>query len=67
MSEPDPVMKRLAELPVFEPSAALSGKVLAQGRRRLVPARLHPLWGVAVAASVVAYLGWALVFTGQLF
>jgi hypothetical protein len=67
MNELDPVRRGLAALPIEAPPAALSSKIRAAGHARLVPAKVHPLWSLAVAASVVAYLGWALVYTSQLY
>ncbi len=66
MSERDPVLARLAELPRVTPPAALSRKIAAVGHARLVPAKVHPVWSLAAAASVLVYLGWALHFTSQL-
>lgn len=63
MSELDPVLRGLAELPLQAPPAALSQKVLATGHARLVPAKVHPAWSIAIACSVLAYLGWALLYT----
>lgn len=67
MSERDPLLSRLAELPVVSPSAQLSRKLMATGHARLVPAKVHPVFSIAVAASVLTYLGWALHFTSRLF
>lgn len=66
MKPQDAVLQALAELPLEAPPAALSQKLLASGRTRLVPAKVHPAWAIAIAASVVAYLGWALFYTGNL-
>lgn len=66
MKSEDAVFRALAELPLEAPPSALSQKLLASGRARLVPAPVHPAWAVAIAASVVAYLGWALFYTGNL-
>ena len=67
MTRPDPLLQRLSELSAQQPAAELSRKIRAAGRARLVPAPVHPLWGFAVAASVLCYLGWALHFTSQLY
>lgn len=67
MNEPDSLLQRLAELNAQQPAAELSRKIRAAGRARLVAAPVHPLWSVAVAASVLCYLGWALHFTSQLY
>ncbi|HVY32756.1 MAG TPA: hypothetical protein VHB79_39745 [Polyangiaceae bacterium] len=65
MTSEDAVLQALAKLPLEAPPSALSQKLLASGRARLVPAQVHPAWAVAIAASVVAYLGWALFYTGN--
>jgi hypothetical protein len=67
MSEPDIVLRRLAELPLEAPPAALSAKIRTAAHAHLVPMKVHPLWSIAIAASVVAYMGWALVYTSQLY
>jgi hypothetical protein len=74
MNDPDLVrslraamLHRLAQLPLETPPAELSNKLRAAAHARLVPAKVHPAWSVAIAASVVAYLGWALVYTSQLY
>ena len=66
MNEPDAVLTRLAELPLEAPSRELSQRIRAAGHSRLVPTRVHPVVSLMVAASVLAYLSWALLFTGQL-
>jgi len=33
----------------------------------LVPVKVHAAWSIAIAASVLVYLGWALVYTSQLY
>jgi hypothetical protein len=63
VNEPDVVLRGLAELPLREPPEALSEKLRAAAHARLLPAKVHPAWSVAVAASVVVYLGWALAYT----
>jgi len=65
--EPDRVLQGLAELPLVAPPAELSHKLRAAAHARLMPAKVHLAWSVAVAASVVAYLGWALFFTSTLY
>ena len=67
MTEPDRVLQALAALRLVAPSAELSQKLRAAAHARLVPAKVHPAWSVAVAASVVAYLGWALLYASQLY
>jgi len=67
MNETDPVLRALAGLrAAAPPSAELSRKLRAAAHARLVPAKVHPGWSVAIAASVVVYLGWALLYTSQL-
>jgi hypothetical protein len=67
MTDRDPVLHALAALrAAAPPSAELSRKLRAAAHARLVPVKVHPGWGVAIAASVVAYLGWALLYTSQL-
>jgi hypothetical protein len=61
----DPLLRRLAELPLEAPPAELSQKLRAAAHARLLPAKVHPAWSVAIAASVIAYLGWALLYTSQ--
>lgn len=67
MKPEDAVLHAIASLPLEAPATQLSQKLLASGRARLIPAKVHPAWGVAVAASVVMYLGWALLYTNQLY
>jgi hypothetical protein len=67
MNEPDPVLARLAELPPAEPDPAFSAALRERAHRALVPRRMHPLWALAAAASVVTYLGWAFYFTSKLY
>jgi hypothetical protein len=67
MTHEDRVLQRLATLPATSPPEELSHKIKSAGCARLVPAPVHPLWSLAVAASVLLYLGWALRFTSQLY
>ncbi len=67
MNEPDLLLQRLQELPLAAPPAELSKQLTAAAHARLVPHRIHPAWSVAVAASVLVYLGWALAYTSQLY
>jgi hypothetical protein len=67
MTEPDPLLARLAALPSLAPPAELSQRITRAGHARLVPAGVHPALGLAVAACVLTYLGWALHFTSQLY
>jgi hypothetical protein len=65
VTELDPVLQGLAQLPLHGPPAALSQKLLAAGHARLAPAKVHPAWSIAIACSVLVYLGWALLYTNQ--
>ena len=67
MNETDVVRRGLAELPALEPPAALSAKIRAAAHARLVPVKVHAAWSFAIAASVLAYLGWAIAYTIQLY
>jgi hypothetical protein len=66
VNERDPVFARLAELPVSTLPEELGVRIRRLARARLVPRRLSPWFVLVVAASVVGYLGWALVFTAGL-
>lgn len=63
MTERDPVLERLAELPVSPPSPELSDLVKRRAHAKLLARPVHPMWTLAVAASVILYLGWALHFS----
>ncbi len=63
MTELDLVLTGLAELPPETPSLELSQKIRAAGHARLVPAKVHPALSLMVAASVLVYLSWALLYT----
>ena len=67
MTEPDALFRKLAELPLELPPSALSARIRAAWHARLVPGKVHPAWSVAIAASVLAYMGWALLYTSQLY
>ena len=67
MNETDPVLARLAELPPSQPEPEFSRKLRDQAHRVLKPRRVHPIWTLAAAASVVTYLGWAVYFTSRLY
>ena len=67
MNETDPVLARLAALPPSEPDPAFSAELRARARRVLEPRRVHPLFSLGAAASVVTYLGWAFYFTSRLY
>jgi hypothetical protein len=63
MNERDVVLDRLGALPHDAPPPELSRRIRAAGHARLVPAKVHPAVSLMVAASVVVYLGWALLYT----
>ena len=67
MNDSDVVLKGLAELPLEAPSAEFSKQLSAAAHARLVPLKVHPAWGAALAASVLVYLGWALAYASQLY
>jgi hypothetical protein len=67
MSCPDPVLDRLATLPVVEPAPELSASLRAAALVRLCPRRVHPVWALVVATSVVSYLAWAVQFSSSLY
>lgn len=67
MMETDPVLARLSELGAPPLDPALSARVETAALARLVPRRVSLLLGLAVSASVVSYLAWALLFTARLY
>ena len=67
MNKDDGVLRGLAELPLRVPPAGLSTKIRAEAHARLVPLKVHAGWSIAIAASVVTYLAWALVYTTKLY
>jgi len=66
VNESDVVLTRLAELPKVTPSGELSRKIREAAHARLVPPKVHPVLGLMVAASVLVYLSWALLYTATL-
>jgi hypothetical protein len=67
VNKPDLVLQRLQELPLEAPPAGLSKLLTAAAHARLVPLKVHPAWSLAIATSVLVYLGWALSYTSQLY
>lgn len=68
MTELDPLLSRLRKLPPIALDAEFSASVQRLGQRRLrAPARRAPFASLAVAATVLVYLGWALRFTSALY
>ncbi|HWA75191.1 MAG TPA: hypothetical protein VG937_22795 [Polyangiaceae bacterium] len=66
MTERDPVLQRLAELDAPAPVPELSVELRARALEKLRPRPVHPGFALAVAASVMAYFGWALHFVATL-
>jgi hypothetical protein len=66
MNERDPVLQRLSQLDAPAPVPVLSTELRARAHAKLRPRPLHPGFALAVAASVVAYFGWALHFVSSL-
>ena len=68
MTESDELLSRLNRLPPIALDPEFSASVQRQGQRRLRGhARGAPFASLAVAATVVVYLGWALRFAGALY
>jgi hypothetical protein len=67
MNDRDPVLERLARLSPSPPDPAFSAALRERAHGLLVPRRVHPIWALAAAASVVTYLGWAFYFTSGLY
>jgi hypothetical protein len=67
MTPSDPVLARLARLPVPELPPDLSSRLRDAAYARLRPRRLHPVWTLVVAGSVISYLTWALRFASHLY
>jgi hypothetical protein len=67
MTDRDLVFRRLAELAPSEPNPEFSRELREKAHRVLRPRRVHPVWALAAAASVVTYLGWAVYFTSRLY
>ncbi len=68
MTELDQLLSRLRKLEPVALDPEFSRSVQEQGRRRLRgEARPAPFASLAVAATVLVYLGWALHFTSALY
>lgn len=68
MTELDELLSRLRKLEPIVPDAQLRHSVKQRGRRALRgSARSAPVASLAVAATVIVYLGWALRFTSALY
>ncbi len=66
VNERDAVLTRLAELPIPALDPELGARIRRLAQPRLLPRRVPPVFVLAVAASVLGYLGWALAFTAGL-
>lgn len=63
MNLTDPVLARLAELAPSTPTPVLSPELQQRAHARLRARPVHPVWTLAVAASSVIYLGWAVYWS----
>ncbi len=66
MNEHDAVFSRLSELERDELPLELSARVRERALARLGARPIGRVWTLAVAGTVVGYLGWALHFASQL-
>ncbi len=62
MNHSEPVLVRLSELPGIEPKSELTARIRAAALPMLELRKLHPFWSLAVVASVMGYLCWAVHF-----
>ena len=71
MTEVDELLARLRKLPAVALDSEFKASVQARGRlrlqRRARPTPFAPLASLALAVTVVLYLGWALHFAGALY
>jgi len=68
MTEVDELLARLRKLPPVALDAEFKASVQARARRRVArPTRSAPVASLALACTVVSYLGWALHFTSGLY
>lgn len=67
MTELDQLLSRLRQLEPVALDPELRASVQRRARQRVRRARSAPLASFAVAATVLAYLGWALSFAGALY
>jgi type VI protein secretion system component VasF len=68
MTEVDELLARLRKLPAVSLDSELEASLRARAVRRLRGrARPTPFAALALAATVVLYLGWALQFTSALY
>lgn len=66
MNDRDALFARLSGLPVEAPNQRWAAELAKRARERMLPRRVHPAVYVALAASIVTYLAWALAYTWQL-
>jgi len=67
MTDDDPVLARLAALPMAPLDPQRSQRIRAAALRALRPRALHPAWAMLVAGSTLCYLVCSLWFTLNLF
>ena len=67
MTDFDELLSRLRRLEPIPLDRGLEASVRRQGRRRVRAGRRTPVASLAVAATVIVYLGWALHFTSTLY
>ena len=67
MNTDDPLFQALRGLPTREPPAILTQTILGAGRARLRTRPVSKAWTVILAAVVGSYLGWAVLYTSQLY
>lgn len=71
MTEVDELLARLRKLPAVALDSEFKAAVQARGRRRVQrrasQTPFAPLASLALAVTVVLYLGWALQFTSALY
>ena len=68
MTEVDELLARLRNLEPIEPDRDFSRSVVLRGRSQLrARPRRSPFASTVVLGAVVAYLGWALHFTSELY
>jgi type VI protein secretion system component VasF len=68
MTEVDELLARLRKLPALAPGSEFKASVQEAARRRVQRrARPAPFASLALASTVVLYLGWAFHFTSALY
>lgn len=66
MTHFDRVFEALSALPVHPPTDDVTERVITSATRRLLPRPGTMPWAVAIAASALCYLGWALQFVATM-